>query len=130
MEIQIREAGEVSVLDFIGNLDTNTSPKADKEISRLIEDGNHRILFNLKEVNFVSSAGLRVLLGTAKKLRTSGGKMMVCGLNDVVQEVFDISGFASTTSCRKSSISPALLRFSIWLRTKRKHCLHSERNFS
>jgi anti-sigma B factor antagonist len=95
MEIQIREAGEVSVLDFIGNLDTNTSPKADKEISRLIEDGNHRILFNLKEVNFVSSAGLRVLLGTAKKLRTSGGKMMVCGLNDVVQEVFDISGFAS-----------------------------------
>jgi anti-sigma B factor antagonist len=98
MDIQIRDAGGVSVLDFKGNLDTNTSPAAEQEVNRLIEDGKDKIVFNFKDLNFISSSGLRVLLATAKKLKISGGKMKVCSLNDTVQEVFDISGFASILS--------------------------------
>ena len=98
MDIQVRNAGEVSVLDFTGNLDTNSSPVAESAVNRLLETGCDRILFNFGALNFISSSGLRILLSTAKKLKISGGKMVVCSLNDVVQEVFDISGFASILS--------------------------------
>jgi len=95
MEISVREAGSVSVMNFTGNLDTNTSPAAESRVNRLIEDGCNNIVFNFNELNFIASSGLRVLLATAKKLKTSGGRMVVCSLNDIVQEVFDISGFAT-----------------------------------
>jgi len=95
MDIQVREAGGVSILDITGNLDTNNSPAAENEVNRLLENGSDRILFNFKNLNFIASSGLRILLATAKKLKTTGGKMVVCSLNDTVQEVFDISGFAS-----------------------------------
>jgi len=98
MEIKTRETNGVSILDFTGNLDTNNSLAAESEVNRLIEAGSNKILFNFKELNFIASSGLRILLATAKKLKTSGGKMMVCNLNDTVQEVFDISGFASILS--------------------------------
>ena len=95
MDIKHRDIGGVSVLDFTGNLDTNTSPAAESEVSRLLDEGSNKILFTFGELNFISSSGLRILLATAKKLKMSDGKMVVCNLNDVVQEVFDISGFAS-----------------------------------
>lgn len=95
MEISVRKAGEVSVIDFSGNLDTNTSIEAESEVNKLLDGGSGKLLFNFADLNYISSAGLRVLLATAKKLKTSGGKMIVCGLNSTVQEVFDISGFAA-----------------------------------
>ena len=95
MEMHVREADGVSVINFSGNLDTNTSISAEEEVNKLLDSGGDRILFNFANLNYISSAGLRVLLATAKKLKTSGGKMMVCSLNSTVQEVFDISGFAS-----------------------------------
>jgi len=95
MEISVRETGGVSVLDFTGNLDTNTSPAAEIEVNRLLDGGSEKILFNFENLNYISSSGLRILLATAKKLRATGGKMKVCNLNQTVQEVFDISGFAA-----------------------------------
>jgi anti-sigma B factor antagonist len=50
---------------------------------------------NFKELEYISSAGLRVLLSTAKHLEPSGGEIRICTLNDVVREVFDISGFVT-----------------------------------
>jgi anti-anti-sigma factor len=95
MDISVRETGGVSVMDFTGNLDTNTSPAAESVVNQLLEGGNEKIIFNFMNLNYISSSGLRILLATAKKMKTSGGKMMVCSLNDTVQEVFDISGFAA-----------------------------------
>jgi len=95
MQINIRTNGEVNILDFSGNLDTNTSPEAEAEVNRLIDEGSHQLVFNFDALNFISSSGLRVLLATAKKLKISQGRMVVCNLNETVQEVFDISGFSS-----------------------------------
>ena len=95
MDISVRETGGVSVMDFTGNLDTNTSPTAESVVNQLLEGGSEKIIFNFMDLNYISSSGLRILLSTAKKMKTSGGKMMVCNLNDTVQEVFDISGFAA-----------------------------------
>jgi anti-sigma B factor antagonist len=98
MDISVRAAGDVNILDFSGNLDTNTSPAAESEINRLIDAGGDMILFNFENLDFISSSGLRVLLATAKKLKASGGTMKVCNINALIQEVFDISGFASILS--------------------------------
>jgi len=98
MDIAVRETGGVNILDFSGNLDTNTAPAAEIEVNKLIGEGEEKIVFNFSNLNYISSSGLRVLLATAKKLSASGGAMKVCGLNSVVQEVFDISGFASILS--------------------------------
>ena len=98
MEISIRKTDEACVLDFSGNLDTNTSIDAEKSINSLMEEGANRILFNFADLNFITSCGLRVLHSTAKKLKDSGGKMKICGLNQTVQEVFDMSGFGTILS--------------------------------
>ena len=98
MEIHVKDAGDIKVMEFSGNFDTNTSPDAEETISGLIDGGAIKLLANFDQLNFISSAGLRVLLATAKKLRGSGGDLKICGLNPTVQEVFDISGFGSILS--------------------------------
>lgn len=94
MDIQQRESNGISILDFSGNLDTNNSIAAEKVVNQLVDSGCDKILFNFKDLNFIASSGLRILLATAKKLKASSGTMYVCNLNETVQEVFDISGFA------------------------------------
>ena len=102
MEISSRDAGEVQVVEFEGNLDTNTSPNAQKHLKELVGGGNSKILVNFEKLNYISSAGLRVLLATAKQLRANGGDLRLCGLNQNVQEVFEISGFNSILSVHTS----------------------------
>ena len=110
MKIEVRDSNDVKILEFEGNLDTNTSPDAEATINELIDNGSTMLLANFEELNFISSAGLRVLLATAKKLRGAGGDLRICALNPTVQEVFDISGFGSILSVY-SSESEALSSF-------------------
>ena len=102
MEISITESGDVRILSFQGNLDTNTSPDAENEINGLIEAGAQKLLVNFENLDYISSAGLRILLATAKKLKVSQGDLKICCLNETVQEVFDISGFATILSVSKT----------------------------
>ena len=92
MEITTEQIGAISVARLSGDLDTGTSSIAGDALTALLDDGAQTLLVNLEAVGFVSSAGLRVLLSAAKRLST---KLRVCGLNETVQEVFDISGFTS-----------------------------------
>ena len=98
MDVTVKEVNEVNVMSFEGNLDTNTAPQAQAQIDELIDGGSSKILINFDNLNYISSAGLRVLLATAKKLKATSGDLKICGLNKTVQEVFDISGFSSILS--------------------------------
>ena len=100
MNIEIRESQGIQIIAFEGNLDTNTSPEAESKINELLNVGKKKLLVNFEQLNFISSAGLRVLLATVKKLNASGGALRVCALNATVQEVFDISGFATILSVK------------------------------
>ena len=95
MEITTTELDCVKVLAIQGHLDTNTSPDAESAINALIDSGTQKLLVNFEELEYISSAGLRVLLATAKKLKSSSGDLKICCLNETVQEVFDISGFST-----------------------------------
>jgi anti-anti-sigma factor len=95
MDIIVSGEGEIKTLNFNGHLDTNTSPDAEAKLNELINAGEKKILIDFEKLDYISSAGLRILLGTAKQLKASGGELRICNLNETVSEVFEISGFNS-----------------------------------
>ena len=95
MQISVKTAKEVKVLAFEGSLDTQTSPDAQTQLTQLMEGGDKKILVNFEKLHYISSAGLRILLAAAKQLKTADGELRICDLNEVVKEVFDISGFST-----------------------------------
>ena len=95
MQIETFDQPNVKVVALIGKLDTNTAPEVETSLQELVEHGHDRILIDFTDLDFVSSAGLRILLLTAKKLSRAGGALRVCSLNETVQDIFDMSGFAS-----------------------------------
>jgi anti-sigma B factor antagonist len=94
MEITNENEGNAVIVRFEGSLDTNTAADALAHFDALVEDGQTTIIVDFSSVDFVSSAGLRVLLATAKKIGTSGS-LRLFGLNPSVREVFDVSGFST-----------------------------------
>ena len=93
MDVSIRDVGTIKLVGLEGDLDTNTAPDAEQHLNKAIADGAIKILLNLEKLDYTSSAGLRVLLSTAKKLKAAGGSLRICCLNETVEEVFEISGF-------------------------------------
>lgn len=77
-----------------GELDTGTSPELDQAIQGCLNNGSTNLLLDLTETEYVSSMGLRVFLSNLKLLKASGGRMVLCGLNDEVQEIMDMAGFS------------------------------------
>jgi anti-anti-sigma factor len=74
-------------------LDTNTAPEAEKVITARLETGASRIVFDFSGTDYISSAGLRILLKTSKLAGKSGGRVGLCNANDQIREVLEISGF-------------------------------------
>ena len=95
MQISVKTTNEVKILAFEGKLDTGTSPDAQQQLTRLIEAGGNRFLVNFEKLDYISSSGLRVLLTTAKQLKGVDGELRICNPNEVVMEVFEISGFTT-----------------------------------
>ena len=102
MELSVGDAGEVKIVRIEGKLDTQTSSDAEAQLTQLIEAGARKVIVNFERLSYITSAGLRILLAAAKQLRASGGELRVCALSDLVQEVFDISGFDSILLVSKS----------------------------
>lgn len=98
MNITTTVLESVTVVRLAGHLDTNTAELAETTFNELIEGGAQKVLVNLADVDFVSSAGLRVLLATAKRLGGPGAKLRISNLNDTVNDVFEIAGFTRILS--------------------------------
>ena len=95
MIIKTRDVNEIKVVEFDGEFDTTASPAVESQLNQLREQGVRKILVDFQKMEFISSAGLRVLLATAQELQKAGGELRVCNLNEEVNEVFDISGFST-----------------------------------
>jgi anti-anti-sigma factor len=89
-----REENGIVVVEVEGKMNTTDSPEAGAYLDELIDEGATKILLNLSGVDFVASTGLRVILAAGKKLMAVGGKLVICGLNPTVKEVFRMSGFS------------------------------------
>ena len=102
LEVNAIKENEVVIVKLLGNLDTNTAPDAETEINKWLEKGELKMIISLEKTNYVSSAGLRIFLATAKKITASGGVLKLCSANDVVQEILDISGFSTILDIKKT----------------------------
>ena len=92
MMIEIKKNVENTIVEIVGRLDTTTAPSLEKTLSEDMGDTKNLIL-DLKELEYISSAGLRVLLGAQKKMQKIG-TMKVINVCDSVMDVFEITGFA------------------------------------
>lgn len=93
MEIITEKGKECIVVSVKGKIDAVTSPDFEKGLAALIEKGETILILNFASLEYISSAGLRSILATAKTLRAKEGKMIFVGLRGPVKEVFKISGF-------------------------------------
>ena len=92
MTIDIKKNQEQTVIGIVGRLDTITAPVLEKTINEDIGDTKNLVL-DVKGLEYISSAGLRVLLGAQKKMQKIGS-MKVTHVCDAVMEVFEMTGFA------------------------------------
>ena len=92
MTIEIKRNAEETIIELVGRLDTITAPALDKTINNDIEDTKNLVL-DLEKLEYISSAGLRVLLGAQKKMQKIGS-MKVTNVCEDVMEVFEMTGFA------------------------------------
>jgi anti-anti-sigma factor len=95
MKNPVEKLGTVTVIKVQGRLDVITSPEFEQQCSGLLAQGEKSLVADLSGVAYVSSAGLRSVLATAKKLKAVQGKLAVCSLQPMVEQVFSLSGFAS-----------------------------------
>lgn len=95
MNIEHKDVNGVTLVTIAGRLDGNTSGSLESRFLQLVEQGGSRFVFNLAELDYVSSAGLRSLLLAAKKVKAMRGKLALAHMNEHVKEVFDMSGFST-----------------------------------
>jgi anti-anti-sigma factor len=93
MQVVRAELGGVIILRVAGWLDATTSQDLQREVTETIGPNHTRIVFDFSELEYLSSAGLRVVLGAAKELRALHGALALYGANKVVTRVFEVSGF-------------------------------------
>lgn len=92
MTIEIKRNAKETIIELVGRLDTTTAPALDKTINNDLE-GTKNLVLDLKSLEYISSAGLRVLLSAQKKFQKIGS-MKVTNVCEEVMEVFEMTGFA------------------------------------
>ena len=92
MTIEIKRNEQTTTIELGGRLDTMTAPALEQTIQRDIGDTKHLVL-DMKGVEYISSAGLRVILGTQKKMQQIGS-LKVINVCEALMEVFEMTGFA------------------------------------
>jgi anti-anti-sigma factor len=95
MEINQKEENGIVFLAFKGRLDGTSAPEAEETINTIFNGESNRLLFDFEFLEYLSSAGLRVILGAAKEMKRRDGKFVLCALNSYVKEVFEVSGFGA-----------------------------------
>jgi len=94
MDICKNTNDNTTTLTLKGRLDTVTSTQFADELNSLWDTLTDSLLFDFTELDYISSAGLRVILMAQKKINESGRKMEITGVKDTVKEVFEITGFS------------------------------------
>lgn len=95
MDLNDRKENGTLVIRVAGRLDSATAPRFEERLMAAINSGEKRIAVNLESLEYISSAGLRVLLKAARELKAAGGGLALCCMRDYIREVFDLAGFVS-----------------------------------
>jgi anti-anti-sigma factor len=89
----VERRGDVIVVHVSGSVDGQTADDLQRVFARAVEEGHHRLVGDFAGVDYTSSAGLRVLLGTLKQTRSRGGNLELAAPRPEVRKVLELSGF-------------------------------------
>lgn len=92
MNINVNKQGTVCEIRVAGRLDTTTAPELETVIQREAS-GMTELHLQFDQLEYLSSAGLRVILGAHKRMISQGGELVIHNVNDVIMEIFEITGF-------------------------------------
>ena len=93
MQLVEKEIDGVTVLELGGRLDSNTSKVLEDKVMEILGQGKKNLLMDFKDVDYINSTGLRVLLLTLQQLKKAQGKLVLSTIKDYMKEVFEISGY-------------------------------------
>ncbi len=93
MQISRKEEKGIHIFSLDGRFDAHSAGEVEKKLNLAISKGARKLVLDMDSVEYISSAGLRVLLAVAKKLKKEEGQIKLCSLKPYVKEVFDIAGF-------------------------------------
>ena|SRR5690606_17470538 len=95
MTLSSEKIGQVFVISLSGQINSANASTVESGLLAFVEQGERLCVLDLDGVDYISSAGLRVILMLAKRLKEKSGRLVLCGLQPLVHEVFDVSGFLS-----------------------------------
>lgn len=93
LEIRLEEIDQKIVLRLQGRIDAATAPALEKRLSTLMQEGRFKLLLDFSSVDYLSSAGMRVLLASLKKVKVQQGVFALFSLTEDVQDVMHLAGF-------------------------------------
>lgn len=93
MPLSIESTDNAHIIALQGQINSANAATVETEVLSVLQKGAKNVLLNMTELSYISSAGLRVVLVLAKRLKQAGGKLVIYGMQPHVREVFDISGF-------------------------------------
>ena len=102
MNIQQTERDGVTILAPSGRIDTTTSGAVEQAVKRAVDMGARLLVIDFSGTEYISSAGLRVFLMLAKRMRDLRGRLILCGMPEPVVQVFRLAGFMALFQVEKS----------------------------
>jgi len=85
--------GEVWLISSQGRLDQSLNPQLEQSLTDLLDNGQNRLIVDLSQSNYINSGGLRCLVTAWRQAREQGGDLVLCGLNNRMEEIFSLIGF-------------------------------------
>ncbi len=95
MGTTILDKNGIAIVKFTGHLNALTAPEAERAIDEVVASGKQCLVFDLADLEYVSSTGLRVILSAVKEVMKMGGQVALASMNERVREIFDVSGLTS-----------------------------------
>jgi|SRR5919106_1286988 anti-sigma B factor antagonist len=93
LKIDVRSLGNVAVVEPVGFINAHTARDFESVIQNLIEQNQHNIVINCKDLSYIASAGLGAIMGFIDQIRENEGDIRMCSMNETVFNIFDVLGF-------------------------------------
>jgi len=93
LRIDVRCQGKVAVVEPSGFINAHTAKDFESVIENLIEQNQHNIVINCKDLSYIASAGLGAIMGFIDQIRENEGDIRMCSMNETVFNIFDVLGF-------------------------------------
>ena len=93
MDLREDTSGDVTILEIKGRIDSTTAPVLGEKLTASLTTPQRRLVLDLRQLEYISSAGFRILLLAAKRAEEAGSRLVLCGLSGKVRQLFDLGGF-------------------------------------